>query len=232
MHEAEAATSITHKNIVQIEKFGYTVSDTQHIPFIVMEYIEGQSLKYYIKRNIPLTYWQKARIVKQVADSLVAIHEKNICHRDIKPENILIEKNLNVKLIDFGIARLPDSDITLDGDLLGSPMYLSPEAFISARNVDFRSDLFSLGSVAYELFTGRHPFTGKNIQELSRKIRSSSPVDLQNLPSDFPNALIELLGKMMRKKPKERFTCARDIVTSLNKFLDAKDPKVACPLPI
>ena len=145
MNEAKAVSAVMHPNIVSIVEYG--VCESEKIPFIAMEYARGKSLKEYIIDEDEFTTVQKALILRQIADALSAIHERKICHRDIKPANIMVDQALTVKLTDFGIAHLPDSDLTMTANIIGTPTYMSPEAFISAK-VDERSDIFSLGIVA------------------------------------------------------------------------------------
>ncbi len=136
----------------------YGIDNHQEIPYIAMEYIDGQSLKNLLssQQYFPIDLSQKINILKQTASGLGAIHEQNILHRDVKPANILLDKNLNVKLTDFGIARLPDSNLTRSCILVGSPAYFSPEVLQSPK-IDHRSDIFSLGVLAFELFLNKRP---------------------------------------------------------------------------
>jgi CheY-like chemotaxis protein len=150
--EAEAMSQIKHLNVVEIIEHGAT--EEEMIPFIVMEYLTGKSLRFYLGEERQFTYRQKAEIILQVAEGLAAVHAINICHRDIKPENIVVDEMKQVKITDFGIARLPDSDLTMTSNVMGTPNYLSPEGFVTAK-VDHRSDVFSLGVVAYEFFHAR-----------------------------------------------------------------------------
>ena len=167
--EAMAASRIRHPNIVKILDYG--VDQEENIPFICMEYVEGKSMDYYIEQKNKFDYRQKMEMIREVAEALSAIHSQNICHRDIKPGNILIDKDNHAKLADFGIARFPESNLTMTHQLLGTPNYLSPEGFETAK-VDYRSDIFSLGVVVYHFLLGQLPFSGENLTSLAYQIRS------------------------------------------------------------
>ncbi len=217
IHEAKAAASIRHKNIVKIIEYG--ISTEENIPYIVMEYIKGRSLKHFLSDNT-LTYKEKILIIRQISEALAAIHECQICHRDIKPDNIIIDCNLNVIVTDFGIARLPDSDLTMTNDIMGSPAYISPEAFVSAK-VDYRSDIFSLGSVSYELLVGERAFRANNLFGFCQCIRKKEPMDPRNVKKDFPEFLTYILKKMMKKRPCDRYSSAIAIINDLDQYLTA-----------
>jgi serine/threonine-protein kinase len=216
MNEAKAVSAVTHPNIVSIVEYG--VCESGKIPFIAMEYIRGKSLKEYITDKDELTTVQKALILRQIADALSAIHERKICHRDIKPANIMVDQALTVKLTDFGIAHLPDSDLTMTANILGTPTYMSPEAFISAK-VDERSDIFSLGTVAYEFLLGRKPFQSDNIRALARVIQFSKPQAPCKINPNFPRKLQQILAKMLKKDPANRYRSATEVVTEIDEYL-------------
>lgn len=211
--EAEAAKSIDHPNIIRIEEFGTIEKDG--LPYIAMEYFPGKSLKELVAEDEQLSLEKKLTIIRQIADALAALHVRGICHRDIKPANILVNEALQVKLTDFGIARIPDSDLTLAADIFGSPAYLSPEACNSAR-VDWRSDVFSLGIVAYEFLLLEHPFAGDTIAHIMHRIQNDRPTEPIKLAPTFPLALQDILARMLHKIPEERFTGPGDLTRALN----------------
>lgn len=216
MNESKAVSAVMHPNIVSIIEYG--VCESEKIPFIAMEYARGKSLKAYITDKDEFTIVQKALILRQIADALSAIHERKICHRDIKPANIMVDEALTVKLTDFGIAHLPDSDLTMTDNVIGTPTYMSPEAFISAK-VDERSDIFSLGIVAYEFLLGQKPFQGDNIRDLAHAIQSGKPQDPCKLDPDFPQKLQQLLAKMLKKNPANRYSTAAEVVAEIDEYL-------------
>ena len=222
LREADAASNLIHPNIVRILDFG--LAEEEHLPYIVMDFIPGRSLRRFIGES-GLNYIQKAMIIRQVAYALTAIHAHGVCHRDIKPENIIMDQRLNVKVTDFGVARLPNSDLTQVVKILGTPAYMAPEAFLSAR-VDHRADMFSLGVVAYELLLGKKPFYSKTISGYKRVILNDRPIEPKKLDDTFPLELQCILAKSLKKRPEARFKSATDIVVALDGFLDWASNKV------
>ncbi len=220
LQEAEAASKITHPNVVAIEEYG--MDETENIHYILMEYIEGLSLKHYLAKANTLNYLQKAKIISQIAEGLIPIHELDICHRDIKPANVLIDDALHVKITDFGIAKLPDSMLTQTNDVMGSPSYMSPESFVSSK-IDHRADIFSLGVMAYELFLGRRPFEALGFLRLCYIIRHEDPAKPTTIDKDFPEELQIILEKMLQKKPDDRYSEVREISVALNNFISVAE---------
>lgn len=223
--EADVAMRIQHPNIVRI--YDYGIADEENIPFMVMEYVQGQSLRFYIQAERQFNYRQKAKIIRDVADALVAVHAQGVSHRDIKPENIVVDEQQNVKLMDFGIARLPNSELTQTMCLLGTPAYLSPEGFLSAKT-DTRADIYSLGATAYEFFLQRRPFSAATFGELAAMVRTEKAVEPRKIDSDFPRTLQLILEKMLKKRPEDRYQTTKEIVADLDRFLDgAQDRTLA-----
>ncbi len=214
IREAEVATTIKHPNIVKI--LDYDTTDREEIPYIVMEYIAGRTLGDFVG-TAELDRDQKLQIIRQVAGALEAIHSHDICHRDIKPGNIMIDSDFCAKVTDFGIAKLPESELTLTGDIVGTPYYLSPEGFSSTR-VDQRSDIFSLGVVAYELLLGRRPYAAESIFQLAHVMSTTLPPAPRAIDPDFPVALERILARMLRKDPEHRYATAGDVVAALDAF--------------
>ncbi len=216
MHEAKAASTVHHQNVIDIIEFG--LDDNALVNYIVMEYVDGKSLKQYIDEKIVLTYKQKCHIVCQIAKALGAIHRHGICHRDIKPANILVTDNLITKVTDFGIARLPDSMLTQKNDLLGSPGYMAPESFESS-SVDCRADIFSLGITAYEFLSGKHPFIAENCVKTCHLIRNSKHAGINEIDPGFPDGFQMILDKMLSKSPDARYQSADDLYADLSKLI-------------
>ncbi len=216
MHEAKAASTVQHPNVIGIVEFG--LDDNVLVNYIVMEYVDGKSLKQYIDEKILLTYKQKCHILCQIAKALGAIHKHGICHRDIKPANILVADNLNTKVTDFGIARLPDSMLTQKNDLLGSPGYMAPESFESSK-VDCRADIFSFGITAYEFLAGIHPFISENCVKTCYLIRNNKHAGINEIDPGFPDRLQMILDKMLNKSPDERYQSADDLYADLSKLI-------------
>jgi serine/threonine-protein kinase len=214
MAEAQAAAAIEHENVVRFIEYG--LAKEEQIPYLVMEYVEGQSLKSIIRESdVELKLEEKVHLLRQMVAALVAIHAADVCHRDVKPSNVLVDAELNVKLIDFGIARLPDSELTMTHNILGSPSYMAPEAFITAK-VDHRADLFSLGIVAYELFVGSKPFEGKNFLLLGKRITSARPAEPRKLDPDISPSLQAFLAMLLKKSPDDRFATAAEALAALD----------------
>lgn len=214
--EARAASQAKHPNIVEIIEFG--LDENAVVNYIVMEYLPGVPLNHYIDRPDALSYAQKASIIRQVADALSAIHKLSVYHRDIKPANVMVDDDLHVKVTDFGIAKLPDSMLTQQNELMGSPGYMAPESFVSA-DIDHRADIFSLGIVAYELFLGEHPFGAENSVRTCYRIRNEDPKDPSDIDPDIPPALCKILDTMLKKELAERYDSAVAIVEALDKFI-------------
>ncbi len=218
-HEAQAASSVTHPNIVHIVEYGE--DESAKVTYIVMEYIEGKTLVHYIDKHEDLDYRQKSGIILQVADALSAIHKLDIYHRDIKPGNVIIDEDFNVKITDFGIAKIPDSSLTRQSEIMGSPGYMSPESFVSAQ-VDNRADIFSLGVMAYELFLGKRPFNANSFHRMCHIIQHDEPPDPRDFDSEFPRELSIILDKMLQKDPKDRYASVLDVCSDLNKYIEGQ----------
>ncbi len=217
LREAELTSSINHANIVRVIEFG--LAQEEQIPFLVMEYMNGTNLDALISNRKEFNYYEKAEIIRSVCLALGAIHSKGICHRDIKPANILVDELMNVKVTDFGIAKVPDSMLTKSVDIVGTPSYLSPEALISP-DIDHRSDIFSLGVVAYLLYLHILPFSGKNVVALAYQIASEKPELPRKIDPRFPNPMQSIIMKMLAKKPDNRYQNVDDIVRDLDKFIE------------
>jgi len=179
--EAMTAGRLSHPNIVTI----FDVGDTPDGPFIAMEYLDGVTLRDVISAGKRITMPQMVEIVIQVAEGLDYAHSKAIVHRDIKPANLMIVADNRVKIMDLGIARIPMSELTKEGKLVGSPSYMSPEQ-LTGKEVDGRSDLFSLGVSIYQLMTFKKPFPGESINEICYKIVNDDYVPARQLIPELP----------------------------------------------
>jgi len=199
--EAQAAACLTHPNIVSI----FDVGEQDGLYYIVMEYIEGITLKEYIKAKGKLSSQESADIASQICGALSVAHEKNIIHRDIKPHNIMITSNGLVKVTDFGIARASNNSTMRVGDsILGSVHYISPE---QARGgyVDCRSDIYSLGIVIYEMLTGKVPFESESPIAVAMKHLEENPINPITLCPDVTPELQEVVLKAMSKETRRRY---------------------------
>ncbi len=217
LNEGEASSKIYHPNVIHFVDYGLALRES--IPYLVMEYFPAPSMEEVMPElhGWPLT--QRVAIIRQLAGALEAIHERNICHRDVKPGNVMIKLDEKlVKLTDFGIARLPDSRITKTRNIMGSPAYMSPEAFVSAQ-VGPQSDIFSLGSLAFELLVGCLPFDGETIQQLAKQITGEPALDPRQVKPDFPLPLQRILRRMLRKDLAKRYPTTTELIKDLDEYL-------------
>ncbi|MEZ6142698.1 MAG: serine/threonine-protein kinase [Zavarzinella sp.] len=225
LREARCAAKISHPNVVQI----FAVEDSP-TPYMVMEYIEGETLQDRLDRDGPLTVEQGIDIGRQVASGLEAAHQYGLIHRDIKPANILIEKKSEkVKITDFGVARaVDDASLTQSGAIIGTPMYMSPEQ-ADGDAVDHRSDLFSLGSVLYTIFSGRPPFRAGNQFAVLKRVTEDRPRNILEVNPDLPEFISHLVNRLHEKNPQDRFQSAKQVLEALQTMkvepTDTKKPK-------
>jgi len=227
INEGNAISQLNHPNIVNFIEFGYSGTGQGRMPYIVMEYFEGMSLKHFAEEAKDMTIEQKLSIISQVAEGLYAAHQKNICHRDIKPDNILVNDNLEVKITDFGICYLPTSDVTRTSELMGSPGYMAPE-YLRHGKTDKSMDIYSLGVVAYELLVGRKPFDAVTLTELMHKIiRNCPPKPSRSIPG-FPLELQDILAMMLRKNPKRRYKSGLEIIKAIDSFKNGSAKRGFC----
>lgn len=214
INEAQAAASLVHANIVQI----YEVGCIEGAHFIAQEYVPGRNLKQIIDRSDgPLDTRLVIAVLRQVAAALHLAGEQRIIHRDIKPENILLTPRGDVKVADFGLARVhsgESSNLTQDGVTLGTPLYMSPEQ-VEGRSLDPRSDIYSLGVTAYHMLTGRPPFEGETPYSVAAQHLQKEPERLETVRPDAPESLCRIVHKMMAKKPEERIQHAVDLLREI-----------------
>jgi eukaryotic-like serine/threonine-protein kinase len=201
--EARAAGRRFHPNIVAIWDFG----DDNGTPFLVMELVEGQSLDQLIKSSGPLAQDRSVGIITQVLSALGFAHASGIVHRDIKPSNIMVLSGDQVKVADFGIARLEASEFTIVGDLLGTPAYMAPEQ-LSGGSIDHRTDLFATGVILFEMLTGVKPFRGKSITEIMSFMETRGPEDIRALNPAIPEAMKQVIAKSLAFEPTQRYADA------------------------
>ncbi|HEY6432354.1 MAG TPA: serine/threonine-protein kinase [Acetobacteraceae bacterium] len=213
--EAQAAGRCNHPNIVAL--YDYSVNAAN--PFLVMEYVEGVSLAHALGRGMRFATADAVSIMLQVLDALSCAHALGVVHRDIKPANILLIANtrVQVKVTDFGISRLGASTITLDGSVVGTPAYMSPEQ-CRGEEVDHRSDLFSVGTVLFELLSGQRPFPGDSVSEVTAKVLFAEPPDLHGR---VPEPLVAVLRRALAKRPEDRFDSAAAMADALRGRMSA-----------
>lgn len=201
-----------------IKVFQFTSHDNGEFPYIIMEYAKGGSLAEFRDRDHEIS--EKILITQKIFEAIAYLHSNGIIHRDIKPENILLDTENNPKIADFGIAKLMDNSLTKTIECIGSPNFMAPEAFVSSKNVDLRSDLFALGSVIYELFTGHRAFSGKTMEEIARNITRKKPIEPKLHNNEIPTWVQLLLAGLLAKKPKQRFCNAEEVLEFIRKRSD------------
>ncbi|MCA1034641.1 MULTISPECIES: Stk1 family PASTA domain-containing Ser/Thr kinase [Bacillaceae] len=214
--EAQSATSLAHPNIVSI----YDVGEEDSIYYIVMEYVEGQTLKQYIQQHSPVPVDTALDIMKQLLSAISHAHQHHIVHRDIKPHNILVDRLGNVKITDFGIAMaLSSTSITQTNSVLGSVHYLSPE---QARGgmANKKSDIYSLGIVMFELLTGRLPFSGESAVSIALKHLQSETPSLRRWNPSIPQSVENIVLKATAKDPFHRYENVEDMEEDIRTALE------------
>ncbi len=221
LNEARAASALNHPHVCTV----YDVGETDEgLPFIAMEFVEGQPLDALLKQG-PLEVSRVVEIAVQVADALDAAHTRRIVHRDIKPANISLNERGQVKVLDFGLAkRMPhgteqagvtqDFQQTQQGQVLGTPSYMSPEQALG-KDLDHRTDIFSVGVVLYELTTGQRPFTGANFAEIVNNIVHAQPTAIARLNYNVSPELERITLKCLQKSPDRRYQTARELMVDL-----------------
>jgi serine/threonine protein kinase len=225
LREAETAAQLNHANIVDI----YTVDETVPTPddpsatrfvYFVMAYIRGDNLARRVHERGPLEPGEAWRILREVTDALSYAHARGVIHRDIKPDNIVLDAdNLRPMVTDFGLARaISDSEsrLTISGMAMGTPTYMSPEQASGDREIDGRSDLYSLGVVAYQMLTGRPPFAAKSVPAMLVKHLSEAPTPVTQLRPDVPRDLARVVMTLLEKAPDDRFASAEALAAALD----------------
>lgn len=217
--ESLAVAQLSHANIVSI----YDVSSSHGIDYIVMELIDGITLKQYMERRVHMDWREALHFITQIMRGLSHAHSRGIIHRDIKPQNIMVLRDGSVKVADFGIACLADAHQTLAQEALGSVHYISPEQAKGER-LDARSDIYSAGVVLYEMLTGRLPFEGDSAVSVAIQHLSSVPLNPREIDPEIPEALELICMKAMNPDLNKRYQSADAMLADLEKF--RKDPSV------
>jgi len=216
MREAQSAGGLRHPNIVTIYDLG---EDNDRVPYIAMEFLTGTDIEAIIKDKTELPLLKKIDIIIQTCQGLGYAHSKGIIHRDIKPANIRLLDNGEVKIMDFGIAKIAASHFTRTGMIMGTPHYMAPEQ-IRGETVDGRADIFSLGVVLFELVAFRKPFPGDNPTAVLFKIIHSEPERLQDSKFTPPEGLEEIAARSLAKKPDERYQTCNEMIADLLQVFD------------
>ncbi len=211
--EVSAARRITHSNIIRI----HDISEINGLTFISMEYFHGTSLKDHIKRNGALSMMQGYNLAAQICDGLEAAHREGVIHRDLKSQNIILDPSNRIKIIDFGLARTAHMEgMTATGLIMGTPEYMAPEQ-VSGKKIDERADIYSLGIILYEIFTGRVPFTGESAIAVGFMQLKEKPVLPSKLNPGISVEIEKIISKALEKDPVHRYRT----ITELKRELEA-----------
>jgi serine/threonine-protein kinase len=207
--EAQAVALVTHPHIVTVYELGF---EGDHM-FMAMELLEGKDLKHAIA-NRKMSLDEKLTLMEQISEGLAYAHARDIVHRDLKPANIHILPGDKVKIMDFGLARMPGSDMTSTGTVMGTPHYMSPEQ-VRGQKADARSDVFALGCVFYELLSGHKPFDAESMHGVLFKVMQEEPAPLLEFAPDLPPVLVHVVERALAKDPAERFQNASEMLAGL-----------------
>ena len=224
--EALSASSLSHPNIVAM----YDVGEDDGLYYIVMEYVEGKTLKQLLKKRGSLTLSEAIDIMLQLTDGMAHAHDSYIVHRDLKPQNIMIEDDGQIKITDFGIAMaLNSTQLTQTNSVMGSVHYLPPEQ-AAGKGTTIKSDIYSMGIIFYELLTGELPFKGDSAVEIALKQMKEPLPDVHKLNNDIPQSIENIILKSTAKNPKNRYDDAKsmhnDLLTALNDDRINEEPYV------
>ena len=231
-NELKLARKISHRNVGRM----YELMEEKGIHFITMEYVPGEDLKSFIKRSRQLTIGTAITLAKQVCEGLGEAHRLGIIHRDLKPSNIMIDKEGNARIMDFGIARsIKAKGITGAGMMIGTPEYMSPEQ-VEGKEVDQRSDIYSLGIILYEMLTGRVPFEGDTPFTIGVKQKSEMPKNPREFNAQIPVGLSQLILRCLEKNKERRYQSAEQVhpelikiekgIPSTERAVARKEPKI------
>ncbi len=224
--EARLAGALQHPNIVIVHDVGWD-SETG-TPWIAFELLKGEPLSDKVPP--PLPWREAARIGSRLADALAHAHAAGIVHRDIKPGNVMLLPNGEPKVMDFGIARAPTSQLTAAGEFFGTPSYMSPEQ-AAGDTLDGRSDLFSLGAVLYLLLTGQRAFDGKSVPLILTKLEREDPDPPSSIVADIPKEIDAILARVLAKRPADRYPGAAELAEDLRDVIEGRTPRHLAALP-
>src|SRR5262245_8021551 len=210
VREAQAAGRLAHPSIVTM----YDVADQGGTPFLVMEFVEGQTLQSVLESGARMPIERACDIGIQIAEGLHYAHQNGVIHRDIKPANVLLTSDGRAKIADFGVARLADAQVTATGQLLGTPAFMAPEQFVGGP-IDGRADLFAAGVVLYWMVTGDKPFAGDSILAVQYKVVHTEPVPPRKLNPAVPQSLETVILKSLAKDPAQRYQSGIDLANDL-----------------
>ena len=217
-NEVAALKKVDHPNVIRLIDSGYEAQGSSDIFFLVTEYFDGRPLDdFFGKNETEFPAEAKVGIIYQVACALEEIHRQGFTHRDVKPSNILVDRQFNIKLTDFGVCKLPDSGLTAMNKIIGTPLFLPPE-YVSGGEVGSKLDIYSLGIVSYMMFLNITPFTGETYNDLIYRIINEYPLEPKKIFPEFSLDLQHIIGKMLNKKPARRYDCAAEICADLERL--------------
>ena len=216
-NESKAISLLNHPNIVKV----YDVSVSENLQYIVMEYVDGMTLREYLnERGGKLTSRETVHFISQILKALDHAHRNGVVHRDIKPQNIMLLDNGQLRMMDFGIARISRAENQLTGGkAMGSVHYISPEQ-AKGDETDFTSDIYSVGVMMYEMLSGHLPFDADDVVEVAIKQISDKPQSLQELAPNVPHGLVKITERAMAKRPDNRYASAAEMLSALNAYVE------------
>jgi serine/threonine protein kinase len=218
--EAQAAGKLSHPGIVTIFDVGDPEAET---PYLVMEFVEGQTLdKLLLGANNELPLNTALRMAQELGEALDYAHAQGVVHRDIKPANILVTTDGQAKIADFGIAKLNQAQLTVPGQVLGSPAYMAPEQ-LNEEGVDGRSDLFSVGVILYSMLTGHRPFQGNSATTVCFKLVNHNPVAVTAFKAQFPPEIDRIVGRAITKDPGQRYQTGMELANDIRQLRESCD---------
>ncbi|HEV8269396.1 MAG TPA: protein kinase, partial [Thermoanaerobaculia bacterium] len=221
--EAKSAASVSHPNLVPV----YDVGEAAGVPYIVQEFVEGETLDRVLNRDGVVPVEKAAEWGLQAAEGLAAAHDAGILHRDVKPGNLILGNDGRLRVLDFGLAKMihPSSDrpgqtqvLTNDGIVVGTVHYMSPEQTVK-RPLDARSDVFSLGIVLYELATGERPFDGESAVDVMHAVAYDPPTPIEKVAPNLPAPFVAIVEKALEKRPDDRYQSIREMAVDLRRYL-------------
>jgi hypothetical protein len=220
--EARAAARLSHPGIVVVHDVGRDASTG--LLYIALERLEGETLASRIESGRPLDWREALRLVSRVAEALHHAHAQGVVHRDVKPANVMVLRSGEPKIMDFGIARVDASHLTSPGELFGTPLYMAPEQALG-RPADARSDLFSLGTIAYTLLTGRAPFAASSVPAILARVAHRHAAPPSAIVKKLPPAIDDIVARAMAKAPEDRYPSGKMLAEDVQDVLDGHPPR-------
>jgi len=218
--EARLAGRLSHQNLIQV----YDVGRHNDTYYFLMEYIDGETVESMVDRDGPMPVDRALDVVTQTLRAITYISKYKIVHRDIKPGNIMLTRSGVAKLADFGFVKSKfETLLSTEGEVLGTPDYISPEQAIGEADIDFRSDIYSLGASLYHMVTGRPPFGGTSSEVMRQHIKEEPP-DPREFRQDIPEPVVHLIARMMAKNPEERYSSTHELFEDIELVRMGQDP--------